>query len=52
MEDVLDVYELPYDAKRPVVCMDEKPYQLIGEERESLPLMNIPMRRSRLSGVA
>lgn len=35
MEDVLDVYELPYDPLRPVVCMDEKPYQLLGEARES-----------------
>lgn len=35
MEDVLDVYELPYNAERPVVCMDEKPYQLLGEARES-----------------
>ena len=32
MEDVLDVYERPYDPKRPVVCMDEQPCQLIGEE--------------------
>ena len=32
MEDVLDVYERPYDPKRPVVCMDEQPRQLIGEE--------------------
>lgn len=39
MEDVLDVYELPYDAKRPVVCMDEKPYQLLGEAREPLPMI-------------
>lgn len=38
MEDVLDVYELPYHADRPVVCMDEKPYQLLGEARESLPM--------------
>jgi hypothetical protein len=38
MEDVLDVYELPYDEHRPVVCMDEKPYQLLGEAREPLPL--------------
>lgn len=36
MEDVLDVYELPYNEKRPVVCMDEKPYQLLGEVREPL----------------
>ena len=35
MEDVLDVYELPYDPLRPVVCMDEKPYQLLGEARAS-----------------
>lgn len=35
MEDVLDIYELPYDLLRPVVCMDEKPYQLLGEARES-----------------
>lgn len=39
MEDVLDVYELPYDEKRPVVCMDEKPYQLLGEVREPLPMI-------------
>ena len=38
MEDVLDVYELPYDSSRPVVCMDEKPYQLLGDAREPLPM--------------
>ena len=35
MEDILDVYELPYNPLRPVVCMDEKPYQLLGETRDS-----------------
>ena len=35
MEDILDVYELPYDPLHPVVCMDEKPYQLFGEVRDS-----------------
>lgn len=35
MEDVLDIYELPYNPDIPVVCMDEKPYQLLGETRES-----------------
>lgn len=35
MEDVLDVYEQPHDSFRPVVCMDEKPYQLLGEARDS-----------------
>lgn len=35
MEDVLDVYESPYDENHPVVCMDEKPYQLLGDARDS-----------------
>jgi hypothetical protein len=38
MEDVLDVYHRPYDADYPVVCMDEKPYQLLGESRASIPM--------------
>ena len=38
MEDVLDVYSRPYNPLYPVVCMDEKPYQLLGESRESLPM--------------
>ncbi len=38
MEDILDVYELPYNPERPVVCMDEKPYQLLGEVRKPLPM--------------
>lgn len=38
MEDVLDVYELPYNPLRPVVCMDEKPYQLLDDAREPLPM--------------
>ena len=38
MEDILDIYEMPYDPVVPVVCMDEKPYQLLGEVREPLPM--------------
>ncbi len=38
MEDVLDIYEMPYVPVVPVVCMDEKPYQLLGEVREPLPM--------------
>ena len=38
MEHILDVYELPYNPMRLVVCMDEKPYQLLGEAREPLPM--------------
>jgi DDE superfamily endonuclease len=37
MEDVLDVYARPRDAAVPVVCMDEKPYQLLGHAREPMP---------------
>ena len=37
MEDVLEVYHRPYDAQRPVVCMDECSKQLIGEVRAPLP---------------
>lgn len=38
MEDILDVYEMPYDPQRPVICMDEKPYQLLGETNNPLPI--------------
>ena len=37
MEDVLAVYHRPFDPARPVVCMDEKPYQLLGHVRDPLP---------------
>jgi hypothetical protein len=36
-EDVLAVYARPYDPARPVVCMDEKPYQLLGHVRAPVP---------------
>lgn len=36
MEDVLDVYHRPYDARYPVVCMDETSKQLIKEVRTPL----------------
>jgi transposase len=37
MEDVLDLYAEPPDPKRPVVCFDESPVQLIGEVRQPIP---------------
>jgi hypothetical protein len=37
MEDVLDLYEEPYDPQRPVICFDESPKQLIAEVREPIP---------------
>ena len=33
MEDVLDQYEKPYDPAEPVICLDEKPYQLLDHTR-------------------
>ena len=37
MEDVLDLYAEPRDPRRPVVCFDERPCQLISEVREVIP---------------
>lgn len=38
MEDVLEVYSRPYDEKKPVVCMDEKPFQLLDEMFTPIPM--------------
>jgi hypothetical protein len=40
MEDVLGVYALPYDPVLPVIVMDEKPLQLLGEARA--PILMTP----------
>jgi hypothetical protein len=37
MEDVLEIYHLPYDPDYPVVCMDESCKQMIGEVHEPIP---------------
>ena len=37
MEDVLDLYAEAPDPRRPVVCFDESPVQLIGEVRQPIP---------------
>lgn len=37
MEDVLDLYAAPYDARRPTVCFDERPCQLSRDTRAPLP---------------
>jgi hypothetical protein len=42
MEDVLDVYEQPYDFLRPVVCFADRPCQLLGDV-----LVPIPMKPGR-----
>ena len=38
MEDILDVYQQPYDEEYPLWCMDEKPFQLLDESRNPLPM--------------
>jgi hypothetical protein len=38
MEDVLELYERPYDPAEPVVCLDEKPMQLLDDTRPSTPV--------------
>jgi hypothetical protein len=38
MEDVLALYSMPYDARYPTVCLDEKPVVLHADVRRSLPL--------------
>lgn len=45
MEDVLTVYERPYDARRPVVCLDETSRQLLADTRP--PLASAPARLAR-----
>lgn len=35
MEALLKLYEKPYDKDSPVICLDEKPYQLLGDTRKS-----------------
>ena len=38
MEEVLEVYSRPFNEKRPVICMDEKPFQLLDEMFMPIPL--------------
>ena len=47
MEDVLEVYERPYDQQEPVVCLDEKPITLHADVRPATPAC-----LSQLAGLA
>jgi hypothetical protein len=38
MEDMLDLYEPPYDPLHPVVCFDERPCQLLGDVLAPIPM--------------
>ena len=44
MEDILEVYSRPYDEKYPVVCMDEKPVQLLAEARNGITSQSTGIR--------
>ena len=37
MEDILELYESEYDPEKPVVCVDEKHYQLLDNTSQSIP---------------
>jgi hypothetical protein len=36
MEDILGIYQKPYNSRYPVICMDEKPVQLLDEIRNRI----------------
>jgi hypothetical protein len=38
MEDVLSIYRLDYDPLRPVICVDELPFQLLGDKVEPIEM--------------
>ncbi len=38
MEDVLSLYQLPYEEKRPVICLDELPFQMLGEKVQPIEM--------------
>lgn len=38
MENILDLYESEYDSQKPVVCIDEKPYQLLDNKIQPIPM--------------
>jgi hypothetical protein len=38
MYNILDLYEEEYDPLRPIICLDEKPKQLLGDKRKAIPM--------------
>ena len=48
MEDVLEVYQRPFDPARPLICLDEAAKQLLGEVRAPLPMQ--PGQPERVDG--
>ena len=45
LEDVLEIYQRPWDSTHPGICMDETSKQLVGETRMVLPLAPGPPQR-------
>ena len=45
MEDILDLYQKPYDPKEPVVCLDEKSIQLLAEVRAPIQTTSTAVRK-------
>ena len=45
MEDILSIYNRPYDPAYPVVCYDERPCFLIGDKIEPLALQTGKVRK-------
>lgn len=39
MEDILELYAMPYDRDYPLICMDEQPVQLLGHKLTPLPII-------------
>lgn len=46
LEDVLSLYDLPYNEKRPVICLDELPFQMLGEKVEPLEMKSGAVKKS------
>ena len=38
MYDILNLYEEDYDPKKPLICLDEKPKQLLRDKRMTIPM--------------
>lgn len=45
MEDILDLYQRPYNPKEPVVCLDEKSIQLLAEVRDPVTSSTTAVRK-------
>src|SRR5674536_385283 len=38
MYNILNLYEEKYDPKKPLICLDEKPKQLLGDKRKAITM--------------